>query len=109
MEVNEKEIWQRIADLRIQMGVSEKQMSRELGKSSSYISAMTKNKSLPSLKTLIEIADYFGISLSEFFELDNPYTVKINKIISELQKCNELELEKIYEILHYINSIKDKK
>ena len=45
-------VLQRISELRLQKGVSEKQMSREIGRSASYLSAMINNKSLPSLATL---------------------------------------------------------
>lgn len=58
-------ILKRITQLRLKLDVSEKRMSRELGKSASYLSSLFHSKGLPSLWVLIDICDYFDISLKE--------------------------------------------
>ena len=82
-------IRERITSLRIKKGVSEMQMSREIGKSPTYLSAVMSNKGLPSLHTLIDICDYFGISLVDFFNggVSNPMV--LNEGVRELQNCSE--------------------
>ncbi len=61
-------IRERITQLRIQKGVSESQMSLELGHSRGYLQNISRGKSLPSYDGLFEICDYFGISPQQFFD-----------------------------------------
>ena len=49
----------RITELREQKGVSEHRMSLELGKSGSYIRSITNGISMPSLRELFNIMEYF--------------------------------------------------
>lgn len=64
-------IGKRITELRLARGISEYQMSLELGLSKSYIQGITSGKNMPSVRQLFNIADYFEISLSDFFAEDN--------------------------------------
>lgn len=86
-------IGQRITELRILHNVSEYQMSLELGQSKSYIQAITSGKMLPSLKQLFNICDYFGISLSEFFDTSKDNPVKIQQITDQLKSLSPQDLE----------------
>ena len=60
-------IGKRITELRLARGISEYQMSLELGMSGSYIQGITSGKNVPSVRQFFNIADYFGVSMSEFF------------------------------------------
>ena len=60
-------IAKRITELRLSRNISEYQLSLELGQSRSYIQGITSGKNMPSVKQLFNIADYFGITLAEFF------------------------------------------
>ncbi len=64
----------RITQLRLQKGVSEYQMSLDLGHSRGYIQNISSGKSLPSVEGLFEICDYFGLTPVQFFDesVDNP-------------------------------------
>ncbi|MBQ9519447.1 MAG: helix-turn-helix transcriptional regulator [Firmicutes bacterium] len=64
----EEFVRQRITQLRLQKGVSEMQMSYDLGHSRSYINNITVRKSLPSMGEFFAICDYFGITPIEFFQ-----------------------------------------
>lgn len=100
----EDKILDRITQLRIQKNITEKKISRDIGKTSTYLSSMNKNKSMPSLRTLISICEYLGISLSDFFDFtNNPYPIKINEIRNELLKFSESELESLLQFLREIN------
>lgn len=105
----EDKILDRITQLRMQKNITEKKISRDIGKTSTYLSSMNKNKSMPSLRTLISICDYLGVSLSEFFDFtDNPYPIKINEIRNELLKFNENELDTLLAFLKEVNNSKTK-
>ena len=69
-----KFVRERITSLRMQKGVSEYQMSYDLGYSRGYINNISSGKSLPSVTELFAICDYFGITPAEFFteSVENP-------------------------------------
>ena len=58
----------RISELIAQRNLSEHRLSLEIGKSGSYIRAITNGLTLPSVKELFNIIAYFEISPAEFFE-----------------------------------------
>lgn len=102
-----EQILNRITQLRIQKDISEKQMSRDIGKTPSYLSSMTKNKSIPSMLSLITICEYFQISLSEFFDFeDNQYPIVVNEIRNELIQLDEEELGVILQLTRSMNKHK---
>ena len=61
----------RIAELRLQKGVSARDMSLSLGQSVSYINKIENGKSLPSMMGFFYICEYLGITPKEFFDTDN--------------------------------------
>ena len=64
----------RIDKLRRQLGVSERQMSREIGKNESYIQKIRSGASDFPVSELLVICEYLGVSVHDFFnaELENP-------------------------------------
>lgn len=86
LEKLEKKILDRVTQLRMQKDISEKQLSRDIGKSPSYLSSMNKNQSMPSLLTLKTICECLDVSLSDFFDFeDNTYPIKVNQIKPEFE------------------------
>lgn len=65
---------ERITQLRLHKGVSEYQMSYDLGHSRGYINNISSGKALPSMAEFFSICEYFEITPSEFFntEIENP-------------------------------------
>ena len=57
----------RLAELRIQRGVSARDMSLSLGQSESYINKIENKRTLPSMAGFIYICEYLGITPQEFF------------------------------------------
>ena len=47
--------------------ISDRQISRDLGKYDSYINDLLAGRFVPSIKMLDNISNYFGITLLEFF------------------------------------------
>ena len=60
--------YQRISELRIQKGVSARDMSLSLGQSESYINKIENKRTLPSMTGFFYICDYLNITPQE--ELD---------------------------------------
>ena len=67
----------RITELREQKGISEHRMSLELGKSGSYIRSITNGISMPSLRELFNIMEYFDLTPTLFFApMDDPDSLR---------------------------------
>lgn len=63
-------IGERITELRMRKGVSEYQMSYDLGHNKNYIRAITSGRSLPSVRELFAIIEYFEMTPVEFFDTE---------------------------------------
>lgn len=79
----------RIIKLRMQKGVSARNMSLSLGQNSSYIRGIESNRSFPSMSVFFDICDYFGISPMEFFDIDNKNPLKTSELLNISQGLNE--------------------
>lgn len=79
----------RITELRLKKGVSEYQMSYDLGHSKSYVNNITSGKSLPSLSEMFAICDYFGIGIGEFFDGENHAPERIRHAVEELKALDD--------------------
>ena len=62
--------YQRISELRIQKGVSARDMSLSLGQSESYINKIENKRTLPSMTGFFYNCDYLKITPHEFFNTD---------------------------------------
>lgn len=102
-------IIKRITALRLQKGenegtyISEKELSRAIGKSSSYFSAINQNKSVPPVKVIIDICKYFEISLHDFFQEDDPNPMLTNLIHQKFSKCTEKDQKLIVDIIQSLS------
>ena len=93
---------ERITSLRMKKGVSEYQMSYDLGHSRGYINNISSGKSLPSVAELFAICDYLGITPAEFFtdgDEDPKLSREITDIISRLGSADRQLMKSIAERL----------
>jgi transcriptional regulator with XRE-family HTH domain len=79
----------RITQLRINKGLSEYQLSYELGHSRGYINNISSGKSLPSMSEFFSICDYFNITPAEFFDTKQSNPELLSKAIGELQSLDD--------------------
>lgn len=93
----------RITQLRINKGLSEYQLSYDLGHSRGYINNITSGKSLPSMSEFFSICEYFNITPIEFFDTTHSNPELLSKAIEEIQSLND---EDTLLILTLINRIK---
>ena len=98
----EKFVRDRITQLRLRKGVSEYQMSYDLGHSRGYIYNISAGKSLPPLSEFFAICDYFEITPSEFFDDTEKYPELIKKAVDGLKTLDDSDL---LMILNYINRL----
>lgn len=95
----------RITQLRIKKGVSEYQMSYDLGHSRGYIYNISSGKALPPMKEFLSICDYFEITPQQFFDDNTNIPELIQKAIDGMKQLNETD---IIMILGIINRLKEK-
>ena len=91
--MDETFIAKRITQLRMARNISEYQMSLELGHSKSYIQGITSRKAMPSAQELFNIADYFDMTLSEFFDEGNETSPTAQRAINAIRQLNERDAE----------------
>ena len=86
---------ERITQLRIQKGVSEYQMSYDLGHSRGYINNISSGKALPSMAEFFAICEYFHITPIEFFNQAAQNPRQLKETAALLEQLNEEDLEMI--------------
>ena len=64
-----KEFSKRLCELRLEKGVSAREMSLSLGQSASYINRIENGKMLPSMSGFFKICDYLSITPNGFFQM----------------------------------------
>ena len=78
----------RITQLRMQKGVSARDMSLSIGQNKSYINQIENRKALPSLPVLFYICEYFNITPQEFFDESNSYPDQLSELMQDLKKLD---------------------
>lgn len=81
----------RITQLRLQRGISEYQMSYDLGRSRGFVQNITSGKSQPSLEGLLSIIDYFGLTPMQFFDDSAENPALIAEAVKGLRKLDDAD------------------
>ena len=90
--MHEEFIRNRITQLRLRKGVSEYQMSYDLGHSRGYVYNISSGKALPPMKEFLAICDYFGVTPQQFFDEGTQNPELVQKAISGVRQLNEDDL-----------------
>ena len=88
----EKFVRDRITQLRLKKGVSEYQMSYDLGHSRGYVYNISSGKALPPLKEFFAICDYFSLTPHQFFDEETKNPDLIQKAVDGMNQLNEDDL-----------------
>ena len=90
--MNEDFVRERITQLRLKKGVSEYQMSYDLGHSRSYVYNISSGKALPPLREFFAICDYFEITPHQFFDDSTQNPELIHKAVEGMKELNENDM-----------------
>lgn len=93
----------RVAMLRLQKGVSAREMSLSLGQSESYINKIENKRTLPSMTGFLYICEYFGITPQQFFDVENSSPSTTQQLIEELSKLTAEQSEHVLAIIRDMN------
>lgn len=88
----EEFVRERITRLRLKKGVSEYQMSYDLGHSRGYVYNISSGKALPPMKEFFAICEYFEITPQQFFDEDTTNPELIQKAIEGMNKLDENDM-----------------
>ena len=91
----------RITELRMQKGVSARDMSLSLGQSESYINKIENKRAMPSMTGFFYICEYLGVSPQEFFNIESSAPEKEKELFKALNKLTAQQME------HMLLIIKD--
>ena len=81
----EEEFATRLVKLRMQKGVSARDMSLSIGQNAGYINNIETGKALPSMSGFFFICEYLNISPRGFFDTDNNYPQELHDLIINLK------------------------
>lgn len=99
----EEQFFKRLTQLRVQKGVTARDMSLSLGLSESYINRIESKRMLPSMTVFFYICEYFGITPEEFFSTgEASYD---SEILTAVKKLNSLDAQKREHILAVIQDL----
>ena len=100
----EKEAFiKRLTELRMEKGVSARDMSLSLGQSPGYINNIENGVNLPSMSMFFYICDYLGITPQEFFDISSTSPNKLNQL-TDLAK--DLSSDKMDLVMNLIKEMK---
>lgn len=96
----------RLTELRIQKGVSARDMSLSLGQSESYINKIENKRAMPSMTGFFYICEYLGISPNEFFNIESAAPQKEKALFKAFNKLTAQQMEHILLIIKDITGDK---
>lgn len=99
ISMDERFIRDRITQLRLRKGVSEYQMSYDLGHSRGYMYNISAGKSLPPMKEFLAICEYFEISPQQFFDVDMRNPELVQRAVEEMKQMDEADQKLILSII----------
>ena len=93
----------RLAELRMQKGISARDMSLSLGQANNYINTIENKKSLPSMQSFFYICEFLNITPQEFFDEGNTDPQRLREFINEAKKLNDNSLSHLLGIMKELN------
>lgn len=92
----EKEAFiKRLVDLRMNKGVSARDMSLSIGQSQSYINNIENGVNLPSMTIFFYICEYLGITPKEFFDIQAKDPTKERELLDAVKGLNREQLDNL--------------
>ena len=90
--MEKREFAQRLSELRIQKGISARDMSLSLGQGESYINNVENCQNYPSMTMFFAICEFLDISPQEFFDTETRNPSQAHKL---LELCKQLPTEQV--------------
>lgn len=88
----------RLVELRMNKGVSARDMSLSIGQSAGYINNIENGVNYPSMTIFFYICDYLGISPKEFFDTETVNPTKAHELLAAAKGLNNDQLDNLIAI-----------
>ena len=98
-ELYEEMFSRRLAQLRMQKGVSARDMSLSLGQNQGYINSIENGKTFPTMTNFFYICEYLHITPQEFFEDGNADPETIRGLVENLKKLDGEQVDALSKIV----------
>ena len=95
---------ERLAKLRMQKGVSARDMSLSLGQANNYINNIENKKTLPAMQSFFYICEYLGVTPQEFFDEGNACPVRLRELMDEAKRLDESALVHLLALMRELNA-----
>lgn len=92
----------RLSQLRIQKGVSSREMSLAIGQSNSYINRIENGKSMPSMTGFFYICEYLGVTPKQFFSYDIEDPIVSDRFKDAAEKLSPKQAEHLILVINDI-------
>ena len=83
----------RLTELRMNKGVSARDMCLSIGHSPGYINNIENGVNFPSMAVFFYICDYLGITPMEFFDFDTVNPSKANELLNAVKSLSTDQLD----------------
>lgn len=93
--MEKEEFIKRLVSLRMNKGVSARDMSLSIGQSPSYINNIENGVNYPSMAVFFYICEYFGITPKEFFDTESADPVKERELLEAVRGLNAQQLDSL--------------
>ena len=88
-----EEFCKRLTQLRMNKGVSARDMSLSIGQSPNYINGIECGDNYPSMTTFFYICDYFGITPKDFFDIESTNPTKATELMEIIKSLPNEQLD----------------
>ena len=92
----------RLTELRLEKGVSARDMSLSLGQSESYINKIENRRTMPSMAGFFYICDYFEIEPQDFFNYKLASPQKSPQLMQEFGRLTPTQADHVLQIVRDI-------
>lgn len=91
--------YDRLIQLRMEKGISARDMSLSIGQSAGYINSLENRNAFPSMQVFFYICEFLDVTPSEFFDAGNRHPSDMAEIIHDLNELSKQELDGIKVII----------
>lgn len=85
----------RLAALRMEKGVSARDMSLSIGQSAGYINNIENGVNLPSMTVFFYICDYLNITPKDFFDTETESPAKVNELLAAAKGLSSVQFDNL--------------
>lgn len=93
VDMYEDEFSARLSYLRLQKGVSARDMSLSIGQNAGYINNIETGKALPSMSAFFYICEFLNISPKDFFDIESSCPEYLAELVNDLKKIDPEQIQ----------------